>query len=87
MIFGYVIYDLYTNGKEITSNPWAVPSYFTSTTEFNTLQHNTAQVTGSLEWALESPTPFHAYNTLPTLAITNNSLSAPYPVRGGAWRS
>ena len=87
VIFGYVIYDLYTNGKEITSNPWAVPSYFTSTTEFNTLQHNTAQVTGSLEWALESPTPFHAYNTLPTLAITNNSLSAPYPVRGGAWRS
>lgn len=66
VIFGYVIYDLYANGEEVNSNPWAVPSFFTSTTEFN----SQAQVTGSLEWALESPTPFHAYNTLPTLATT-----------------
>jgi len=66
VIFGYVIYDMYVNGEEVNSNPWAVPAFFTSTTEFN----SQPQVTGSLEWALESPTPFHAYNTLPTLATT-----------------
>lgn len=52
---------MFVNGKEVSSNPWAVPAFFTSITEFNT----SAQTTGSLEWTLESPTPFHAYNTLP----------------------
>jgi len=60
-IFGYVIYDLFANGKVVGSNPWALPAFFTSTPEFYT----GAQTATSLEWTLESPTPFHSFNTLP----------------------
>lgn len=52
-IFGYVIYDLFANGKVVGSNPWALPAFFTSTPEFYT----GAQTANSLEWTLESPTP------------------------------
>nr|QNH82604.1 cytochrome c oxidase subunit 1 [Sterigmatomyces sp.] len=61
IIFGVVIYDLFANGKTVTANPWAVPQFFTSTPGFN----SGVQATNGLEWALESPTPFHSYNTLP----------------------
>ena len=55
------MYDLYVNGKEVSNNPWAIPAYFTSTSLYN----NETQATNSLEWALASPIPFHAYNMLP----------------------
>ena len=61
ILFGYIVYDLFANGKEVNNNPWSVPSFFTSTYEFK----NEAQVSTSLEWALESTVPFHAFNMLP----------------------
>jgi len=61
VLFGYIIYDTFVNGKVVANNPWAIPSYFTSSQEFN----NESQVASSLEWALASPTPFHAFNMLP----------------------
>nr|UYG49000.1 cytochrome c oxidase subunit 1 [Rhizoctonia sp.]UYG49296.1 cytochrome c oxidase subunit 1 [Rhizoctonia sp.] len=61
VLFGYIIYDSFVNGKVVANNPWAIPSYFTSSQEFN----NESQVASSLEWALASPTPFHAFNMLP----------------------
>ena len=61
ILFGYIVYDLFANGKEVNNNPWSVPSFFTSTYEFK----NEAQVSTSLEWALESPVPFHAFNMFP----------------------
>ena len=61
ILFGYIVYDLFANGKEVNNNPWSVPSFFTSTYEFK----NEAQVSTSLEWALKSPVPFHAFNMLP----------------------
>ena len=61
VLFGYIVYDLFAHGKEVNNNPWAVPSFFTSTFEFK----NETQVSNSLEWALASPVPFHAFNMLP----------------------
>ena len=61
ILFGYIIYDLFANGKEVSNNPWAVPSYFTSTEQFN----NETQTANTLEWTLASPIPFHAFNMLP----------------------
>ena len=61
ILFGYVVYDLFINGKEVNNNPWAVPSYFTSSSQFN----NETQTANSIEWALQSPVPFHAFNMLP----------------------
>ena len=61
ILFGYVVYDLFVNGKEVNNNPWAVPSYFTSINQFK----NETQTANSIEWALASPVPFHAFNMLP----------------------
>ena len=60
-LFAYIIYDIFVNGKEVNNNPWAIPSYFTSTAQFN----NETQTANTLEWALSSPIPFHAFNMLP----------------------
>ena len=61
VLFGYIIYDIFTNGKAVNNNPWLVPSYFTSLIEFN----EEAQSANTLEWAVASPIPFHAFNMLP----------------------
>ena len=61
ILFGYVVYDLFVNGKEVSNNPWAVPSFFTSINQFK----NETQSANSIEWALYSPVPFHAFNMLP----------------------
>nr|YP_010697847.1 cytochrome c oxidase subunit 1 [Phellinidium ferrugineofuscum]WCF76808.1 cytochrome c oxidase subunit 1 [Phellinidium ferrugineofuscum] len=61
VLFGFIVYDLFINGKEVNNNPWAIPSYFTSMDLF----FNETQTSNSIEWALRSPVPFHAFNMLP----------------------
>ena len=61
ILFANIIYDIFANGKEVNNNPWAIPSYFTSLDQFN----NETQNANTLEWALASPIPFHAFNMLP----------------------
>ena len=61
ILFAYIIFDIFINGKEVLNNPWAIPSYFTSLNEFN----SETQSANTLEWALASPIPFHAFNMLP----------------------
>ena len=60
-LFAYIIYDIFANGKEVNNNPWAVPSYFTSLSQFK----DQGETANTLEWALASPIPFHAFNMLP----------------------
>ena len=61
ILFAYIIYDIFANGKEVNNNPWAIPSYFTSLDQFN----NETQTANTLEWSLSSPIPFHAFTMLP----------------------
>ena len=61
VLFGYIVYDLFVNGKEVSNNPWAVPSYFTSLAQLK----DQGETANTLEWALASPIPFHAFNMLP----------------------
>lgn len=63
VLFGYIIYDILVNGSEaaVDNNPWQAPSFFQSTIPFWMESHSSA----SLEWSLESPVPFHAFNMLP----------------------
>jgi len=61
VLFGYIIYDIFINGKEVNNNPWAVPSYFTSFTQFE----NETDTSNTIEWTLASPIPLHAFNILP----------------------
>ena len=61
MLFGYIVYDLFINGKEVNNSPWSVPSYFSS----NKLFCNETHYGNSIEWTVKSPVPFHAFNMLP----------------------
>ena len=64
ILFGYIIYDIYANGKVVGNNPWHVPLFFTSSplpSEFNT----DSETSNTLEWTLPSPIPFHAYKEIP----------------------
>lgn len=60
-IFGYILYDIFANQPACSNNPWAVPSFFTSTSQFS----NETQAATTLEWTLASPIPFHAFKMLP----------------------
>lgn len=61
-VWAYLVYDLFVNGKVFLHNPWAIPAYFTSTPEY----YNGSQEAHSLEWVLDTPTPLHSFNMLPT---------------------
>jgi len=60
-LFCYIIYGIFANGKAVTNNPWAIPAFFDNTLIFNDEIHSG----NTLEWALETPIPFHAYTMLP----------------------
>ena len=60
-VFAYAVYDGLMYGEEADGNPWAVPGFFESTPGF----WLDAQPTTSLEWSLDSPTPFHAFHVVP----------------------
>jgi cytochrome c oxidase subunit 1 len=61
VLFGYIIYDIFANGSPVNNNPWNVPSYFTSTEQFN----NETETATTLEWTLDSPIQLHPFNMLP----------------------
>jgi hypothetical protein len=61
-LFVYIIYDLFINGKQVGKNPWELPVFFTDTAITNNLK----QQSETLEWTVDSPIPFHAYEEVPT---------------------
>ena len=61
VLFGYIIYDIFANQPTCSNNPWQAAPYFTSDYQLN----NETQTTNTLEWALQSPIPFHAFKMLP----------------------
>jgi cytochrome c oxidase subunit 1 len=60
-LFIYIVYNLFAEGEEVESNPWQTPSYYTSLDQYNL----TSNYSNSLEWAVETPTPFHCFIDLP----------------------
>jgi len=73
LLFVYIIYDLFINGKEVGKNPWELPVFFTGTeivnnngpTGHNNVIEGARQQSETLEWTVDSPIPFHAYEELP----------------------
>jgi cytochrome c oxidase subunit 1 len=63
ILFGYIIYDLFANQKSTSNNPWYVPSFYTYIKEIISETHENSSST--IEWALPSPIPFHAFKMLP----------------------
>jgi cytochrome c oxidase subunit 1 len=66
-LFVYIVYNLFVDGKEVNSNPWQVPAFFTSFDQFKQISN----YSNSLEWVVETPTPFHSYNDLPVQTESN----------------
>jgi cytochrome c oxidase subunit 1 len=62
VLFLYVVYDMLVNQPLASSNPWGMPAFFTTTLEYV----QGSQVATSLEWTVASPTPYHAFEMLPT---------------------
>lgn len=60
-IFLYTIYDMLVNQPAAAANPWGMPAFFMSTPSY--LKESSSSTT--LEWAVPSPTPFHAYHMMP----------------------
>ena len=60
-LFIYIIYDLFAHGKVVGKNPWVLPVFFTSTLTLN----NENEAAETLEWTVDSPIPFHAYEEVP----------------------
>ncbi len=67
VLFAYIVYNIFAEGKEVKNNPWQVPSYFTSTKEFD----ESSLTSNSLEWSTASPIPFHAFLDLPVQTESN----------------
>ena len=61
ILFCYIIYDIFANQPTCSNNPWQVPSYFSSITQFN----DETGTANTLEWSLPSPIPLHAFKMLP----------------------
>ena len=62
VIFGWVVYDILANGKSAGASYWSIPAFFYGV--YPSLDESHSQT--SLEWALDTPTPFHAYLIIPT---------------------
>lgn len=64
VLFGYILYDILANGEAVHENPFQVPQFFQSTPQFYVL----STTSSTLEWSLLSPTPYHAFNSLPLMS-------------------
>lgn len=67
VIFGVVVYDMLMYGKSTSTSPWSIPAFFYGTSPSVVFDNQTT----SLEWALDTPTPSHAYLMIPTMSDQN----------------
>lgn len=60
IIFGYVIFDLFSRRLESKNNPWGVPSHFDNEIKFDSIE-----TYKQLEWTVGSPAPEHCFSSKP----------------------
>lgn len=60
-MFLYVVYDSLTANAKAEDNAWAVPAFFVDSESFNQM----TPYSPTTEWTLPSPTPMHAFLSLP----------------------
>jgi heme/copper-type cytochrome/quinol oxidase subunit 1 len=63
-IFMYIIYRIFADCEEVSSNYWHSPELFELESDVVGVQ--------SLEWTQTSPPTFHTYEELPYLVSTKN---------------
>jgi len=60
-LFLYTVYNMLTDQPKAVGNVWGQPQFFSSTPLYLTESNTTT----TLEWGVDSPTPFHAFRMLP----------------------
>lgn len=65
IVFVYIIYDILVFGKEVSNNPWENTSFFQAAPEF----WMESPANNSIEWGIDSPSPFHVFNILPVQSL------------------
>ena len=61
ILFGYILYDIFSRENYSSNNPWSVIPYFSNVTDDKEVN----QPINTIEWTLASPIPFHAFKMLP----------------------
>jgi len=67
VLFIYIVYNLFTEGKIVNNNPWHVPAFFISSSQ----NKDISNFSNSLEWVISTPSPFHAFIDLPLQTESN----------------
>jgi cytochrome c oxidase subunit 1 len=86
VLFIYIVYDIFSNPNHINNTEivesngidsienkelnWSVPGYLTGNIEFNKY----GRFSNNLEWSLITPTPLHAYESLPVQTTSNETV-------------
>ena len=67
VLFIYIIYNLFVNKNFSPKNPWAIASYFFGLRvgADNEINNIDTPSSNTIEWALSTPVPLHAFNSLP----------------------
>lgn len=60
IIFGYVIFDLFSSKVNSANNAWSIPSHFD-----NELKYDSIESYKELEWTVASPAPEHCFTSKP----------------------
>ena len=60
ILFGYVIFDLFSRSSNSENNPWAIPSHFDNEMKFGSIE-----TYKQLEWTVVSPAPEHCFTSKP----------------------
>jgi cytochrome c oxidase subunit 1 len=65
LLFGYIIYDIFANQAKSSNNPWYIPAFYNQINENNNFTNDDSATASTIEWALPSPVPLHAFVMLP----------------------
>jgi len=63
ILFGYILFDIFSSEKYSSNNPWFVSPYFARVKKYTEKQEN--HPINTIEWTLGSPIPFHVFKMLP----------------------
>jgi len=87
VLFIYIVYDIFSNPNHINENNsivesdnidsienkelnWSIPGYLVGNIEFNKY----GRFSNNLEWSLITPTPLHAYESLPVQTTSSENI-------------
>lgn len=59
ILFGYIIFDIFSNQPYSSNNPWYIPAFYNQIKEI--ISDTNEDSASTIEWTLPSPIPFHPF--------------------------